>query len=226
MVEAEETHCPLCQQAASPLMRVKEIIFCACETCGLRFKNKAYFPNPADEKAQYDCHENNAYDAGYRRFLGTLTQPLSQVLPQGAQLLDFGSGPVATGQTPTLAMMMQEQGFAASFYDPFYHDDPACLTQDYDAVTATEVIEHFHYPRNMFDRLDKLIRPGGWLAVMTAVYNDTVDFATWHYHRDPTHVAFYRAETFHWIAHHYGYTLNQPHKNVALFQKAFSFRPN
>ena len=54
---------------------------------------------------------------------------------------------------------------------------------------------------------------------MTLLQDDDAAFATWHYRRDPTHVVFYREETFSWLADHYGYHLKRPHPNVAFFQK-------
>ena len=35
---------------------------------------------------------------------------------------------------------------------------------------------------------------------MTMLYNDQIDFNTWFYRKDPTHVFIYRKETFEYIA--------------------------
>ncbi|MCC1498350.1 methyltransferase domain-containing protein, partial [Alcanivorax sp. 1008] len=75
--------------------------------------------------------------------------------------------------------------------------------QQYDFVTCTEVVEHFHQPAREFERLTSLLTPTGVLAIMTSLLDDGVDFHTWHYRRDPTHVSFYRQTTFNWIANHY-----------------------
>ena len=71
-----------------------------------------------------------------------------------------------------------------------------------------------------FERLDELLRPGGWLAVMTTMRDDTRDFAGWWYVRDFTHVCFYRPRTMEWIARAHAWQLELPHPNVALFRKA------
>ena len=89
----------------------------------------------------------------------------------------------------------------------------------YDFVTCTEVAEHFHRPADEFDRLERLLRPGGWLAVMTSFQTDDARFAGWHYRRDPTHVVFYRAETFRTIAARHGWDCEIPAKDVALMRK-------
>jgi hypothetical protein len=63
------------------------------------------------------------------------------------------------------------------------------------------------------------VRSGGWLAVMTQLQDDDQAFAQWHYRRDPTHVAFYRAESFDYIAAAYDLECERPSKQVALFRR-------
>jgi len=205
--------CRLCAHQARGFMTVDGVDYLACDHCGLRFMDAAYLPSPADEKSHYDQHENEVDDPRYRRFLSRLSEPLMQVLPQGSTVLDFGSGP-----GPALAKMMQENGHYVSIYDPFYAPDLAVLNRQYDAVTASEVIEHFHQPKTGFQQMLSCVKAGGWLAVMTQVQNDDQAFAEWHYRRDPTHVAFYRAESFDYIAAAYGLELQRPSSQVALFR--------
>lgn len=92
-----------------------------------------------------------------------------------------------------------------TLYDPLFFNDALALETHYDFITCTEVVEHFHNPFGEFERLDKLLKPGGVLAVMTRFQTDDAAFANWHYRRDPTHVVFYREATFQTIAqkHHW-----------------------
>src|SRR5690606_29278515 len=113
-----------------------------------------------------------------------------------------------------------EAGRPTSNYDPFFAPDDALLARTWDFVTCTETTEHFFEPAREFERLDALVRPGGWLGVMTTVRDNAHDFAQWWYVRDPTHVCFYSARTFEWIAGRFGWTLERPHPNVALFRKS------
>ena len=54
---------------------------------------------------------------------------------------------------------------------------------------------------------------------MTCFQTEDSRFANWHYRKDPTHVVFYRAETFHWIGRKLGLSVHIPAKDVAiLFQ--------
>lgn len=166
------------------------------------------------EKQVYDLHDNNPEDPGYRRFLGRLTDPLVERLAPGAEGLEFGCGP-----GPALAVMLAEQGRPVTLYDPFFCPSPEALTRRYDFITCTEVVEHLHDPWQTFTQLDSLLRPGGWLGVMTCFQTDDARFANWHYRRDPTHVVFYREATLAWLARQFRWQLEVPVKDVALFRK-------
>lgn len=167
-----------------------------------------------EERRIYELHENNPEDAGYRRFLSKLADPLMAHLPPGAEGLDFGCGP-----GPALAGMLEEGGFTVALYDPFFHPDNAALTRTYDFITCTEVVEHLHEPAEVFGLLDQLLRPGGWLGIMTCFQTDDARFDNWHYRRDPTHVVFYRQATFQWLARKHGWALEVPVKDVVLLRK-------
>ena len=62
-------------------------------------------------------------DAGYRRFLSKLADPLMARLAPGARGLDYGCGP-----GPALAAMLREAGHEVALYDPFFAPDPAPLS--------------------------------------------------------------------------------------------------
>lgn len=171
-------------------------------------------PSPAEERARYETHENRPSDPRYRAFLDSLCVPLVQRLPPGAEGLDFGSGP-----GPTLSVMLEERGFSMRIFDPFFAPDPEILACTYDFITCTETAEHFFAPGQEFQRLDRILRPGGWLGVMTEMVEEDRAFEGWHYVRDPTHVAFYRRATMEWIAGAFGWTVEFPSRTVALFRK-------
>jgi len=115
--------------------------------------------------------------------------------------------------------MMREAGFDMALYDPFFHPATSALEQQYDFITCTEVVEHLYRPAEVFRQLDSLLRPGGWLGIMTCFQTDDDRFDQWHYRRDPTHVVFYREQTFAWLAGHYGWQYEVPRKDVVLFRK-------
>ncbi|GGD42183.1 class I SAM-dependent methyltransferase [Sinisalibacter lacisalsi] len=167
-----------------------------------------------DELAHYLHHENDPDDPGYRRFLSKLAEPLMARLAPGAAGFDYGCGP-----GPALAAMLREAGHDVALYDPYFAHDPAPLGGTYDFVTCTEVAEHFHRPAKEFDTLRRLVRPGGWLAVMTCFQTDDARFAAWHYRKDPTHVVFYRQETFRHLAAVWGWVCEVPVKDVVLMRR-------
>lgn len=184
-----------------------------CEDCLATFLDPAARLTPEAERQVYLDHENDPQGPGYRRFLSKLADPLCERLLETADILDYGCGP-----GPALAEMLREAGHRVALYDPSFHADETKLVADYDAITCTEVVEHFHDPASEFERLGLLLRPGGWLAIMTCFQTEDARFANWHYRRDPSHVIFYRAETLRFLAARHGWRCEIPVKDVALMQ--------
>jgi len=172
------------------------------------------FLSPEEERLVYDRHQNSADDPRYRRFLGRLFTPLSQRLAPESCGLDFGSGP-----GPTLSVMFIEAGHSMEIYDPFYAPDTGPLQQQYDFITASEVVEHLHHPRHELDRLWSCLKPNGSLGIMTKRVIDRDAFSRWHYTHDPTHVCFFSLDTFQWLADHWRATWTAPEEDVVLFTK-------
>jgi SAM-dependent methyltransferase len=207
--------CPLCGGEEAPLHAATQAgRFRCCVVCTLVFRERDQLPSEAAERAHYETHRNDPGDPRYRVFLARLADPLAARLPPGAEGLDYGSGP-----GPAVPAMMRERGFPTWEWDPIYHTDSSALERSYDFVTCTEVVEHFHRPDRDFARLDALLRPGGWLGVMTEEAPAPEAFAGWRYARDPTHVVFYGMETMEWIAAWRGWRLHRPRANVFLFHK-------
>ncbi len=187
--------CPLCGEGAPAFYhRDRARSFWRCGRCALVFVPPAARPDAAAEKARYDQHRNDPADPAYRRFLWRLAGPLVARVAPGAEGLDFGCGP-----GPALAAMLAEHGLRVALYDPFYAPDASVLARAYDFVTATEVLEHLHRPADTLDQLFGLLKPDGWLGVMTKPVRPPDTFGGWHYMRDLTHVCFYSRETFAYI---------------------------
>lgn len=207
--------CPLCHSPSThPFAQAHARTYLECPTCALVFLHPAQRLTPEAERAHYLTHENDPHDPRYRVFLDRLALPLMNRLAPGASGLDVGAGP-----GPTLSVMLEERGFPMEIYDPFFAPNPRALTRTYDFITASETVEHFYQPGNEFRRLDKLLRPGGILGVMTEIFRDEQSFGKWHYPRDPTHVSFYRAKTMQWIAEYFSYDVEFPTPNVIFFRK-------
>jgi hypothetical protein len=56
------------------------------------------------------------------------------------------------------------------------------------------------------------------LYLMTEVYNEGIDFASWYYKNDPTHVFFYSRETFEWIKKEFGFSKVEVNKRLIVFE--------
>lgn len=207
--------CPLCDsRRIGPFSEIGSRSFLRCGRCRLTFLRADQHLDPAAERARYELHRNRPDDPDYRNFLDRLAGPLLQRLPPAAEGLDYGSGP-----GPTLSVMLRERGFPMRIYDPFFAPDESALERTYDFITCTETAEHFRNPGGEFHRLDRLLRPGGWLGIMTGLIESDEGFSDWHYPRDPTHVCFLKRETADWIARRHSWEAAYPAKDVVLFKK-------
>lgn len=199
---------------AHPRSEQTERTYLQCDRCCGSFLAFSELPSAALERETYDQHENDPEDPRYRRFVGHVVEPLMERLSPGASGLDFGSG-----DGPAGAALLRESGFEVSCYDPFYQPDKRLLDRTYDFVLCCEVAEHFHRPATEFTRMNSLLRPGGLIGIMTAMEYSHIDFAAWHYRRDPTHVAFYKPDTMLQLARDYGWQAMLPSRNVVIFRK-------
>lgn len=215
VTQTEPPLCPVCQHLQPQMLVTIECKdYWACLRCQARFLSPRHYLSAKDEHRHYRNHENDPADPAYRAFLSKLAKPLLARLSPGRKVLDYGAGP-----GPALAAMLSEAGHDVTIYDPVFAPNVETLTKTYDVITCTETAEHFHDPAEEFAKLSSLLHPGGVLAIMTCFQTDDAKFANWHYRKDPTHVVFYREETFRFIAHHFGWTLDIPIKDVALMQK-------
>ncbi len=207
--------CPLCAEREPVLYHEgRARTFWRCARCALVFVPPEAWPDAAAEKARYDQHRNDPNDAGYRRFLERIAGPIAARVAPGAEGLDFGCGP-----GPALAAMLEARGLRVALYDPFYAPDPSALARTYDFVTATEVLEHLHRPAETLDRLFALVRPDGWLGVMTQPVQPPEAFASWRYARDATHVCFYSRTTFEHIGQRWRAEAEFAADDVVLFRR-------
>ncbi|PQJ64954.1 class I SAM-dependent methyltransferase [Photobacterium angustum] len=208
--------CPLCHsEQHGVFVEDKNRCYFRCQQCALIFADPEAQLSPEQEKAVYDQHQNNPDDMGYRQFLGRLATPLVERLPAGPlDALDFGSGP-----GPTLSIMLEEMGYNMAIYDPYFAPDPSVLTRQYDFVTCTEAIEHFNQPAKEWGLLLSMIKPGGWLGLMTKLATDAEAFTRWHYKNDPTHVSFFSRDTFRFLAQRDGLEVEFVGNDVILLRK-------
>lgn len=205
--------CPLCGATRSSTLHEGDHgAFHRCARCALVFRDLAEWPSLDAEIARYELHDSDADDAGYQEFLSRLAEPVIARVPAGARGLDYGSG-----ESDVLAERLTRSGRPTTPYDPAFRPSAAALKERYDFVVCSEVLEHVHEPRVLFERLGGLVRPGGIIGIMTGMYDAVPSFAEWWYIRDITHVCFYSEQTMQWIAREHGWSVEFPAPDVTLF---------
>ncbi|MCH2179101.1 MAG: class I SAM-dependent methyltransferase [Mariniblastus sp.] len=218
-----EPSCPLCKSTqVTPYFEDRWRPYLQCSCCQLVFVPTEYHLSLKLEKAEYDLHQNSPQDPNYRRFLRRLYEPLEAVLSVPTRGLDFGCGP-----GPTLSLMLTEAGHKVDLYDPFYnnqlegvldHQDSADQPP-YDFITASEVVEHLRAPGMELERLWSLLKPNGILGIMTKRVRNLESFSKWHYKNDRTHISFFSANSFQWLANKWSACLDFHGEDVVLIRK-------
>jgi predicted TPR repeat methyltransferase len=115
--------------------------------------------------------------------------------------------------------MLAEAGHPTADYDPNFRPDRRLLARTWDFITCTEVVEHLHRPGEVFARLDVMLKPGGFLSIMTERLTPGRDFEGWRYRRQPSHVVFYSDRTMDWIARRFDWRSSLHGPLVVLFKK-------
>ncbi|MCD4667244.1 MAG: class I SAM-dependent methyltransferase, partial [Sulfurimonas sp.] len=158
-------------------------------------------------------HENDVNDKGYQKFISPISDAILKDFTKDAKVLDCDAG---TG--PVLSKVLQDNNYTVKQYDPYFYNYPELLEQSYDYIGSCEVIEHFYDPYKEFKLLKKISNPSAKIYLMTEIYNEGIDFASWYYKNDPTHVFFYTKETFEWIKNEFAF------KDVIINKRLIIFR--
>lgn len=199
-VQAE--NCPVCEDIGKFFYRdeARNLEYLACPSCASVFLHPRLRLRGEAERRRYEQHENDPRDLGYRSFLQPLVEAVCEDHRIGQRGLDFGCGPTAS-----LQQILGEQGLSMSAYDVFFHPDREALKGAYDFIVASEVFEHLYDPRSEMETLRRALRPNGALWIMTSVFEPGLDFPTWAYRSDPTHVIFYSPEALGLLAKTFGF---------------------
>lgn len=190
--------CPLCDGVGGEAIAAHGRQFIPCESCGLIFVPRSMHISPESERQRYDCHQNDINDLRYTATFDPLINVILSIHPPPADLLDFGCH-----RERVLVELFSRRGYRAVGYDPHYTPPLDIVTAGimaFDIVTSTETIEHFAEPFLEFDRMTRLLAPGGVFGLMTRFHPGIDSIGEWWYARDPTHVAFYSRPTLEWIA--------------------------
>lgn len=211
------THsCPLCtSDDIAHYNRDAARDYRQCGVCQLVFVPADQHLSHEDEKSQYDHHQNDPLDNGYRNFLAGLSVPMLARLEPNRNGLDFGSGP-----GPTLSLMFEEAGHTMNLFDIYYANDMSIFDETYDFITASEVVEHLSNPAEVLERLWRCLKSGGLLGIMTKRITSKEAFKSWHYKNDPTHISFFSEHAFKWLGNKWGCTPTFVSDDVVLYTKS------
>lgn len=200
--------CPLCRFSSCDIfLRLEIRDYHTCPQCGLIFVPPRFFLPNDEEVARYLEHENSLESEGYVNMFQQKIDVIKEVCPQAKTALDYGCG-----YEPVLTALLSRAGYKSEGYDAHFFPDQG-LDSTYDLVISTETFEHFKEPGKEIKKIRNLISPSGFLAVMTRQYPeadgeaDLDGFKNWYYQRDPTHICFYSAKTFAWIADSNGFKI-------------------
>lgn len=209
------TICPLClnKSSFSQLNGPDKRLYLCCDNCKLVFTTTTFLPTRKEEEKRYKLHNNGIEFPGYVKFLNQAIKPALPLLTKDMIGLDYGCGP-----TPTLSVLLEQQGIKCENYDPiFFSEMPE---GPFDFIFATECFEHFFLPARELQKIKNLLKPNGYLIVMTEKWTKPEVFSRWTYAKDPTHVTFYHADTFRYISEKYKFNLlESPNPRVVLMQK-------
>lgn len=188
--------CVLCgSDGADIFFTDRRRAYLRCPTCDLVFVAREQMLSRTDERARYDQHHNTATDLAYVSYIDACIAELRRLPLAGARILDFGCG-----QHAVMTARLREQGLDCTAYDPLYQLGTHALADTYDVVAAVEVVEHLRELRQELDGIARSLAPGGRLFVRTLLRCADVPFATWWYKNDLTHVNFFSADTWEFVA--------------------------
>lgn len=185
-----------------------------CESCRLVFRDpKTYLP-AEQEMARYSTHNNSLENSGYVKFLSPVVDWMLEVVQPGDKGLDYGSGP-----GPILDQLFRQHDVSVINYDPYFAPTSKALEEQYDFITCTEVFEHFYRPGEELKKLVSMIKPEGYLLVMSEWRKDREHFANWGYRTDNTHVCFLNEPSMKWIEAAFSLKAMRWDGRIILFQK-------
>ncbi|TGL39859.1 class I SAM-dependent methyltransferase [Leptospira perdikensis] len=173
-----------------------------------------FLPGRDEEKLRYMEHNNDVHDIRYQNFLRPIVEKVVSNQKPTDQGLDFGAGP-----EPIVQFLLGQLGYPIKLYDPFFHNHLENLNQTYDYMILTEVVEHFHFPKLEFQKLNQLLKPNGILYILTHPYDDSIDFESWYYKNDKTHTFFYTKKSFEWICNQFGFKNFEIENRIIIIKK-------
>ena len=213
----QSMQCGLCQKSELKLFHRDERRhwdYYVCQNCDFLFRDPKTYLDASQEEVRYSTHNNSIESPGYVKFLSPTVETLMPHLKPTDQGLDFGSGP-----GPILDILFARQNIKISNYDPYFDNHPELLNKQYDFVTCTEVFEHFYTPFKEMNKINEILKPKGFLILMTEMRRDLEHFKGWGYRTDNTHVCFLNEKSLQWLSENWGYKILSSDGRISSLQK-------
>ena len=209
-----KNNCPLCGSKGQPFFSNERHRFFSCDFCRGIFRAHEQALNFEQEKNRYLLHQNHLEDQGYLNFVSPILEEVRSRYKSGAEGLDFGCG-----HTPVISEVLKKENYQVDLYDPLFFPQRIFESKTYDFIVCCEVMEHFLNPKEEFVLLAELLKPTGKLICMTSVFSEEMDFDSWYYKNDPTHVFLYRKETLAHITENYNFNHVKIDEPLIVFSK-------
>jgi hypothetical protein len=81
------------------------------------------------------------------------------------------------------------------------------------------VLEHLSEPMEEVSRLSGMLNNQGYLAIMTQILTPQVDFSSWYYKNDPSHIGFFTKKSLNFLANYLNIEAYFISERVILFKK-------
>lgn len=205
--------CSLCEGDTEKFKYCRKREYIKCKNCQSVMLDSDYYISLEKEKERYKKHNNDVNDKKYQAFVSPIVDSILNDYDKNHRGLDFGAG---TG--PVITKLLRDKGYGIQIYDPFFANDKKKLEEKYDYIVCCEVVEHFHNPKKEFKKLKYMLKQGGSLYIMTSIYKDGIDFESWNYKNDSTHVFFYHKKALEYIKKVYGFSEMIIKKDMIIYK--------
>jgi hypothetical protein len=209
-----ENSCPLCGSKGRSFFADEKHRFFTCDFCRGIFRAPEQALNFEQERNRYLLHKNHLQDQGYLNFVSPILAEVRSRHKPGAEGLDFGCG-----HTPVISEVLKNDKYLVDHYDPLFFPQKIFEGKTYDFIVCCEVMEHFLNPKKEFVLLAEHLKPTGNLICMTSLFSEEMDFNSWYYKNDPTHVFLYRKETLAHITAHCNFSHVKIEEPLIVFSK-------
>jgi len=195
-MSSDKHFCPLCHHEDYEHWKFPDDArdYLHCDLCHLISTPKSTHPQFQTAKARYLHHLADSGSTGHINHLMKAIQPIQNFLKKEMDILDYGCGP-----KPVLSDLLRTWECSCQNYDLIFFPEPF-IFKSYDAVFCIETAEHFSDPQKELTNINNVLKPGGYVIIMTALYSNKQHFSKWYYKRDFTHISFFHQKTMEFIS--------------------------